>query len=87
MPLTLRGSLENDADSQKLIIQMRGLIREVDSGTIKISEKTQCKFTANLNYYKVNINNRELIEIDVANMVRKINGQDQLSERRINLGF
>lgn len=38
-------------------------------------------------YYKLNINNSDVIEIDVDNMIRKINGTDVMSEIRDALGI
>ncbi len=85
--MTLRGSLENDSDARALLIQMRGLVTEIDPGTVKAQEKTQCKFTVGLRYYRFSINDADLIEIDVDNFVRKIKGEDQLATRRQHLGL
>ena len=48
---------------------------------IYLSASVSCR------YYKLNINNSDVIEIDVDNMIRKINGTDVMSEIRDALGI
>lgn len=40
-----------------------------------------------LRYYKLVYNGKELIEIDAENMIRKIDGVDQLASTRTALGL
>ena len=84
--LTLRGALQSGTDTQSVVIQMRGLIKELDCGSWKAADKTQLKCSVALSYYKLQMDHHECIEIDVENMVRKINGVDQCANIRQALG-
>ena len=59
---------------------------ELDSGSWKAGDKATLKCMIAIFYYKLTIDRRELIEIDAENMIRKINGVDQLSSMRQALG-
>ena len=85
---TLRGCMQATSDNtQPIVINLRGIIKELDAGTWKASEKTSLKCTVAAEYYKLTIDNRELIEIDAKNLVRKINGVDQLASLRNAIGM
>lgn len=84
--IMLRGSLENELSIERLTIRGYGRVKEIDGGSLKAQEKSTCKFVMGLLYYKLSIGSKDLIEIDVINMRRVINGIDQLALRRINLG-
>ncbi len=45
------------------------------------------KCMVNAHYYKLTIGGKELIEIDAENMMRKINGVDQLALLQAALGI
>ena len=85
--LTLRGALENDKETEQVIINLRGGYKELDSGTWKTGDDSTLKVSVACRYYKLSIDGKELIEIDVENMIRKINGADQLEEQRKALGL
>ncbi|HBY9738676.1 TPA: phage tail protein, partial [Klebsiella pneumoniae] len=38
-------------------------------------------------YYKLTMNGKELVEIDVLNMIEKVNGVDRLDQHRRNIGL
>jgi len=88
-PLTIRGSLlqHDTGDSVPILISLRGIVKELDFGTWKRSEAASVKVTMALQYYRYEQNNEEIHEIDVANMVRKINGTDLLEITRQHLGI
>lgn len=85
--LTLRGSLQGITNTEAIVINLRGQFKELDLGNWKAAEKTRLKCTISIHYYKLTIDRRELIEIDAENMIRKINGIDQLSSLRNALGI
>ena len=85
--LTLRGARQNDQGTDEIIINLRGGYKELDSGTWKAGDDATLKASVALRYYKLTIAGKELIEIDVENMVRKINGKDQLADQRKALGL
>nr|BDD44929.1 phage major tail tube protein [Coxiellaceae bacterium] len=85
--ITLRGGLQNGDKTEPVIINLRALIRSLECGSWKAGEKTTLKMSLSVNYYKLTLNHQELIEIDAENMVRKIDGTDQLSTMREALGI
>jgi uncharacterized protein len=85
--LTLRGGLQASGEAEAVVINLRGQIKEIDAGTWKAADKTTLKCTFAASYYKLTIGRHELIEIDAENMVRKINGIDQMASLRSTLGI
>jgi len=83
---TLRGGLQGTGDAEPVVINLRGKIKELDSGSWKAGDKATLKCMIAIFYYTLTIDRRELIEIDAENMIRKINGVDQLSSMRQALG-
>lgn len=87
--LTLRGSLKNEMDSTEkpAVINVRGRINKIDEGTWKPGEIAKLKITMSCAYYKRSIDGAVIHEIDIINMVRIVNGVDQLAQTRKNLGI
>jgi len=85
--LTMRGAVEDEFSGtvRPVVVNVRGRVKELDPGTWKPGEKTTLKATMALTYYKLVHDGRELHEIDVPNMVRRIDGVDQLAARRVYL--
>jgi uncharacterized protein len=87
-PLTIRGSLSSeDGNEIPVIINTRGMIKEVDAGSWKAGDKATLKISIALRYYKLIVNGEVIHEIDVPNMIRIIGGVDQLATQRANLGL
>jgi len=70
-----------------VIIQLQGMLKEVDHGSWKPGEKATLKGMVAVRYYKHSINGETVHEIDVPNMIRIVNGVDQLATTRKNLGM
>ncbi len=88
VPLTMRAAMEDeDGAVTPVIINLRGKLLEVDSGTWKPGEAAKLNITLNAHYYKLNMGGIDVHEIDVRNMVRMINGVDSLAEQRAALGI
>lgn len=87
VPLTLRGAIQGTGEAEEVIYQVRGLFHELDSGTWKAGDNSTLKASVTCTYVKLTISGREVIEIDVENMVRKIGGVDQLAGQRQALGL
>lgn len=87
-PLTFRGSvISEDGTEKAVVIQLQGMIKEVDTGSWKPGDKMTLKGTVACRYYKQTIAGIIIHEIDVPNMIRRINGVDQLAITRANLGM
>lgn len=85
--LTIRGALGlGDGRATPVVVQMQGMMRELDNGTWKGSDKLAQKGTMSLKYYRYEQDGEVIHEIDVENMVRIINGTDYLAEARAAIG-
>lgn len=88
VPLTFRGALESeDGTVSPVKAEVRGQVKEMDWGTWKAGEKAPLKCTVAPRYYKYTHGDEDLIEIDVDNMIRMVNGTDRLEEQRAALGI
>lgn len=66
---------------------MQGRIRSIDPGVSKPGEKPILKVEMALVYYQLKHGDQVVIDIDVENMVRVINGVDMLQPTRDALGI
>ncbi|MFD2177739.1 phage major tail tube protein [Veronia pacifica] len=89
IPLTVRGAVIDEADGSEfaVVVTLRGIVTEMDFGSWKSGDNTPLKVAMSLRYYRLTVNGEDLHEIDVANMVRKINGVDQLADTRKHIGL
>ncbi len=84
----IRGAMQRQGEDAKPIAHfMRGRYKETDPGAWKSGEKTTMKHTISLSYYRKEIDGRVVCEIDVMNMVRNINGFDEMLSQRAALGI
>ena len=88
-PFVIRGALQRQADATvtPIAITAKGSLKEIDGGTWKPGDKNVVTIMATLTYYKLEIDGQPSIEIDTENMIRAINGEDQLAEQRAAIGI
>ena len=87
VPITVRGSQESeDGLIEAIEAHFYGLAKEVDPGEWKAGDKGECKLSLSPRYYRLTIGGRVVTEIDAENMIRVIDGVDQLAARRQALG-
>jgi P2 family phage contractile tail tube protein len=85
--LTARGAMRRDGeDAVPVVVNMTGMIKQVEKGDWKAGDMSSPTFSYALRYYKLTIGGRELIEIDKVNMIRKVDGVDQLATIRQAIG-
>lgn len=85
--VTARGALRRDGEEAvAMIVNMTGVIKEMDPGDWQSGEQTTMTCTMALRYLKVTIGGREVIEVDKVNMIRRVNGVDQLATIRTAIG-
>lgn len=84
--ITLRGAMQANSETEPVVIHLRGSFRELDAGSWKAGDKATLKYMIAVRYYKLLINEEEVIEIDAENMIRMINGVDQLASIRDAIG-
>lgn len=89
LPITLRGSMEGEGGAKvSVVAEMRGLVTEVDPGEwAGEAKKSEVKLMLTPDYYRLKIGPDVVYEIDLIGGVRRINGVDQLAQRRANLGL
>lgn len=68
-------------------IVMRGRTEELDMGNAKAGEDTEHKVKMPLAYYKLSINDRVEVEIDMLNAIYLVDGVDRYAEIRAALGL
>lgn len=86
--MTARGSLESlDGTTTPVAHKMRGLVLSAARGTWGSGNKPSLTITIGLRYYSETHGQRTINEIDKVNMVRIVNGVDQLAEHRANIGL
>lgn len=88
VPITMRGAIQRQgAEAQAVVIKMLGGLKSRDEGEWSAGSKQTTTLTYSIRKYSVTINGREVVNIDVENMIRIINGVDQLASQRAALGL
>jgi len=86
--VTVRGVVASDNGVQTpVIVNLRGIVRTLDFGTWKPGDKAILKIMVSLRYYKLRHGVTTVHEIDIPNMVRVVDGVDQLAATRAALGL
>lgn len=85
--ITLRGALVDDTSTTPMVIGLRGMFTEVDMGKFKAGDKATMQCAVACRYYSLEIGGKKIVEIDVDNMTRVIDGVDKLAEVRAALGI
>ena len=69
-----------------VVVTVTGAWKDLDLGNWKSGDKSTLKASVSLRYYKLSIGGTDLVEVDVENMVRIIDGTDQLAPMRDAIG-
>ncbi len=85
--LTLRGALVNDETTTPMVLKVQGMFTEIDMGKFSAGEKGTMQCNVACRYYSLEIDGKTIIEIDIDNMTRVIDGVDKLAEIRSTLGI
>jgi P2 family phage contractile tail tube protein len=85
--LTARGALRRDGEAAvAMVVNMTGVIKAMEPGDWQAGEQTTMTLQVALRYLKITVGGTEAIEIDKVNMIRRINGADQLESIRSAIG-
>jgi P2 family phage contractile tail tube protein len=87
--IRLMGSTETD-DTNNIVpveIVIGGRFSEIDVGNWKAGDSSQTKYSCAVSYFKYVANNTDLIEIDVPNLILKVNGVDIYAKRHAACGL
>lgn len=87
--LRFNGAYQRDDTAEVTAVEvvLRGRFSEIDGGNNKAGDNTQVKTPFNATYYKLIWDGETLIEIDLLNLVEKVDGVDRLAEQRAALGL
>lgn len=87
--LRFSGAYQSDDSEATQAVQIiaRGRHSEIAPGTAKKGEDTTIKVTSELSYYRLTIDGKDIVEIDVMNLVYKVNGVDLYADHRAALGL
>ena len=88
VPLTFRGAVQSEDGAVKpVVIQVRGTVKEIDFGSWKPGEAAPMKATIACRYYRLEHDGETVHEVDVHNMIRIVNGADQVAALRAALAL
>jgi len=85
---TFRGAFKGiKGNITPVVVTLRGALKEVEMGDWKSGEKPEIKHSVAVAYYKLEVDGRQVYEVDALGMKRVINGVDQLAAQRAALGL
>lgn len=87
--LRFAGAYQRDDDGSVDAVEVvvRGRHEEIDMGDAAPGEDTEHKIKTNCSYYKLTVNGRVEVEIDVLNYIENVNGTDRLAAQRRAIGL
>lgn len=80
--LLFRGARVADEVVSPYLITARGMYTEVSPAAMKVGEKAMMEAVLSCRYFKLEIGQETLMEIDVDNMIRIVDGVDHLQQIR-----
>jgi len=83
------GAYQDDSTAtiKAVEVSVRGRHQEIDPGSSKPGDDTEMTVKSVCSYYKLTVDGRVLIEIDIMNMVHIVNGTDILAAQRAAIGI
>ncbi|HHV7458257.1 TPA: phage major tail tube protein [Escherichia coli] len=76
------GEYYNDEEQSDLYeIELRGRVTEIDTGEAKQGEVTSHTYAVRSTYYKLSINDRPVLEIDLLNHIERKDGKNVFPDR------
>jgi len=83
------GAYEQDDTGEVSAVEIvvRGRHETIEMGDAQPGEDTEHSMTTTCTYYKLTVDNEEIIEIDLLNFIEKVGGVDMLEKQRNALGF
>ncbi|UVV95696.1 phage major tail tube protein [Citrobacter freundii] len=75
------GEIYSGGISSLLEVEMRGRITEVDQGEAKQGDDTSHTYALKNTYYKLSVDDKPLLEIDLLNFIYKRNGKSLYPDR------
>jgi uncharacterized protein len=87
--LRFAGAFQQDdtGDVSAVEVVVRGRHETIEMGDNQPGEDTEHSITTTCSYYKLIVDNEEIIEIDLLNFIEKVNGVDMLEKQRAAIGL
>jgi len=87
--LRFTGSFQQDDTGEVSAVEvvMRGRHETIEMGDAQPGEDTEHSITTTCTYYKLIVDNEEIIEIDLLNFIEIVDGVDMMAEQRRALGI
>jgi P2 family phage contractile tail tube protein len=87
--LRFSGAFQRDdtGDVSAVEVVMRGRHETIEMGDAQPGEDTEHNITTTCSYYKLIVDNEDIIEIDLLNFIEKVNGVDMLEKQRAAIGL
>jgi P2 family phage contractile tail tube protein len=86
--LRFAGAYQRDDTGEVTAVEIvvRGRHETIEFGDAQAGEDTEFSVTTTCSYYKLVIDGRPVVEIDLLNMVERVNGVDRLAQQRRAIG-
>ena len=83
------GAYEQDDTGEVSAVEIvvRGRHETIEMGEAKPGEDTEHSMKTTCTYYKLTVDNEEIIEIDLLNFIEKVGGVDMLEKQRSAIGI
>ncbi|WP_047308777.1 phage major tail tube protein [Rhodopseudomonas palustris] len=86
--IQLRGALQRDGEAAvPMIVDLHGGFKTSTLGSWKAGDLTQSENEMAIRYMKIQIGEAVVVEVDIDNMIRIVNGVDQLLSQRAAMGM
>ena len=87
--LRFSGAFQRDdtGDISAVEVVMRGRHETIEMGEAQPGGDTEHSITTTCSYYKLIVDNEDIIEIDLLNFIEKVNGVDMLEKQRAAIGL
>ena len=87
--LRFAGAYQRDdtGDVQAVEVVCRGRHAEIDPGSAKGGDKNTTTIKSTLSYYKLTVDSKDVIEIDLPGFIFKVDGTDMLEAQRKAIGL
>lgn len=87
--LRFSGAYQRDdtGEVSTVVVVVRGRHETIEMGEATPGEDTEHTITTTCSYYKLTVDNEDIIEIDLLNFIEKVNGVDMLEAQRRAIGL
>lgn len=86
--ITMRAAVQRQGEAAvPAIVYAQGMFKNITRDEMRPGANSTMQVSANLNMYRELLAGRELVNIDIINMIRFIGGVDRLADQRAALGM